>query len=146
MKNSWSPTTTSVIAITASDTSLSFAEADRGPVQQAVDAEREPRDHECGRGEQCVLEGDPLLEAIEQRVAVAGHEDAVGAPADAEADHLGADDDEGRTGDQRVDVPGASEQAEVREDGELHQRPERDEDEPGTMKRAVGLWTRISRR
>src|SRR5579885_3283592 len=53
-------------------------------------------------GEQTVLESDPLLEPLEQRIVLAQVVDAVGAGAEAERDHLAADDDEQRAADQRV--------------------------------------------
>ena len=87
-----------------------------------------------------MLEADPPVPLLEQRVADAELEVAVGAAAEPEPDHLGADDDQQRAADQRVDV----ERAARRSRGAPYTarsgaRRAAIITRPGTMKSAVGL-------
>ena len=60
-----------------------------------------------------MLEPEPPLPPLEQRIALSELEVAEGAAAEAEPDHLDADDDQQRPADQRVGVEGAPGEGEV---------------------------------
>ena len=109
MKNTWMPATIAVAATIASRSSESVPKPRAIHVPDDHGAERRGR-----RGRATAPSSSPCSSRIRpshlsnQRIALAELEVAVGAAAEAEPDHLGADDDQQRAADQRVSVERAA--------------------------------------
>ena len=97
------------------------------PVDHDYQRRDEPGDDDRAAERETVLEPEARAHRVEPGVLLTHEVGAVGVRAEAEAEHLGADDREQRTADQRMDVPAAPEDVDVGEHGDRDQRAERPE-------------------